>query len=125
MIPGSGQESKARNKLKKTQNRYFPDFVWWLLAQRFVWFLYQRPDQKHTTGKLALHFWRLSLSNSYTLAKAMCARATSRQAGSEVRGEARERGNLQLTTSKPPVAQGAGWILFLFWPVHKPQALFL
>ena len=40
----------------------------------------------------------------------MCARATSRPAGSEARGEGRERGNLTNTTSKPPVAQGAGGI---------------
>ena len=52
-----------------------------------------------------------SLGNSYTLAKAMCTRDTSRPAGSEARGEGRERGNLLVTTSKPPVAQGAGGII--------------
>ena len=59
---------------------------------------------------LALHFWRLSLGDSYTLVKAMCARATSRPAGSEARGEGRERGNLLDTTSEPPDAQRAGGV---------------
>ena len=67
---------------------------------------------KNETRKLALHFWRLSLGNPYTLAKAMCARATSRGAGLEARGEGRERGNSIETTSKPPVAHRAGGICF-------------
>ena len=42
-------------------------------------------------GKLAPHFWRLSLGNSYTLVKAMFARDTSKGVGSRARGEGRER----------------------------------
>ena len=84
----------------------------------------QRPKKNNKTRKLALHFWRLSLGNSYTLAKAMCTRDTQRGTGSRVRGEGRERGNLPVTTFKPPVAQGAGGIyiniyiyicLYLYW----------
>ena len=59
---------------------------------------------------LAPHFWTLLLSVLYGLVKTMFARATSRPAGSEARGEGRERGNLIETTSKPPVAQRAGGI---------------
>ena len=43
-------------------------------------------------GVTAAHFWRLSLGNSYTLAKAMWARDRSKGAGSRARGEGRERG---------------------------------
>ena len=65
---------------------------------------------KNETRKLPLHFWRLSLGNSYTLVKAVCARDTSKGAGSRARGEGRERGYLPATTAKSPVAQGTGGI---------------
>ena len=71
----------------------------------------RKKRKTRVTGQLAPHFWRLSLGNSYTLAKAMCARDTSRPAGSRARGEGRERGNLPVTTAKPPVAQRAGGIV--------------
>ena len=57
-------------------------------------------------GATALHFWRLSLGDLWCLEKAMYARATSRPAGSEARGEGRERGNLPETTLKPPGPEG-------------------
>ena len=46
----------------------------------------------------------------YGLEKLMYARAISKPAGSEARGEGRERGNLKVTTSQPLVGQRAGGI---------------
>ena len=72
-----------------------------------------RVRKKRKTGGPCLRaprFWMFSLGNSYHLAKAMFARDTSRVAGSEARGEGRERGNLPGSTSKPSVAQRAGGI---------------
>ena len=45
---------------------------------------------KIEVGQLASHFWMVSLGNSYTLAKAMCASVTLRAAGSRARVEGRE-----------------------------------
>ena len=59
---------------------------------------------------LELHFWTLSLSVLYGLVKTVFARAISKPAGSEARGEGRERGNLIETTPKPLDAQRAGGI---------------
>ena len=59
----------------------------------------------------APHFWTLSLTVLYGLMKTMFARDTSMPAGSEARGEGRERGNFIETTSKLPVAQRAGGIV--------------
>ena len=44
------------------------------------------------------------------LEKTIYARDTSKAVGSEARGEGMERGNLIVTTAKPPVAQRAGRI---------------
>ena len=63
--------------------------------------------------KLGSHFQRLSLCVLNGLEKIIYARDTSKGAGSEARGEGRERGNLPVTTTKPAVAQRAGWILFV------------
>ena len=52
----------------------------------------------------------LSLGNVYTLAQAMYTRDTQRGTGSRARGEGRQRGNLQVITPKPPVAQRVGGI---------------
>ena len=43
-------------------------------------------------GVTAVRFWRLSLGDLLYFVKAMFARDTSRGAGSEARGEGRERG---------------------------------
>ena len=51
-----------------------------------------RNRKSRGSGPTGLYFWRLSLGNSWGLAKAMFARATSKVAGSEARGEGRERG---------------------------------
>ena len=70
------------------------------------------PREQETRGspQLVSYFWRLSLSVLSGLEKAIYARDTHRPAGSEARGEGRERGNLLDTTPKPPVAQRAGGI---------------
>ena len=73
-------------------------------------FVTRDPNKKNRTVQLASHFWRLSVGVLFTLEKTMCSRATSRGAGSEARGESREKGNLIVTIPKPPVAQGAGGI---------------
>ena len=52
----------------------------------------RKKRKTRVTRQLALHFWRLSLCNSYTLVKAMFARDTSKGTGSRARGEGRERG---------------------------------
>ena len=85
------------------------------MAPRTVFCMVFVPEAqtKNGTRKLAAHFWRLSLCNSYTLAEAMCARATSKGTGSRARGEGRERGNLVVTTAKPAVAQRAGGIFVI------------
>ena len=56
---------------------------------RMVWGV--EAQAKDGTSQLALHFWIISLGNSYTLAKAMFARDTSKRAGSRAQGEGRER----------------------------------
>ena len=56
-----------------------------------------------------LYFWKLSLGNLYHLVKAMFARDGSKRAGSEARGEGRERGYLSRTTSKPPASPEGWW----------------
>ena len=66
---------------------------------------------KNGVAQLGSHFWRFSLGNSYTLAKAMCDRKWSKPAGSRARGEGTGRGNVLATGSKPPVAHRARGIL--------------
>ena len=56
--------------------------------------LHKRQPENKMRRATALHFWRLSLSVLYVLEKTMCARDQSNPAGSEARGEGRERGNL-------------------------------
>ena len=67
---------------------------------------------KGTTGSC---FWRLSLGNSYGLVKAMLARDTSKPAGSEARGEGRERGYFSRITSKP-LPEPIGLVGLSYWP---------
>ena len=61
------------------------DFVWWLLAQRFVCFLLPEGQEKNWMTHFRLRFWKLSLGNLYTLEKTMHARDTSNPAGSKAR----------------------------------------
>ena len=65
---------------------------------------------KNGVRQLGWHFWRHSLGNSYNLPKKICARDIFRPAGSEARGDGRERGSLLIITCKAPVAQRAGGI---------------
>ncbi len=60
----------------------------------------------------ALRFWELSLSVLWGLEKVIYTCDTSKGAGSEARGDGRERGHSLDTNSKPPVAQRAGGIAF-------------
>ena len=48
-------------------------------------------QRENRMTQLALYVWRLSLGDLQVLAQAMFARDTSRGAGSEARGEGRER----------------------------------
>ena len=57
---------------------------------RMVWGV--EAQTKNGVVQLGSHFWIISLGNSYTLAKAMWARDTSKGAGSEAREEGREMG---------------------------------
>ena len=66
--------------------------------------------RENRMAHLALHFWRLSLGVLYALTKAMYTRESSKRAVSRAREEGMERGNLPVSTPKPPVAQRAGGI---------------
>ena len=87
-----GPENQEKTNIEKNAKSVFAGFA--LVAPRTVFCMVFLPEAqtKNATRQLALHFWRLSLGNSYTLVKTMCARATSGRAGSEARGENRERG---------------------------------
>ena len=73
-------------------------------------FFTRGPDKKHddliSTALLEALAWQFIYFGEND-----CACATSKGAGSEARGEGRERGNLPVTTTKSPVAQGAGGII--------------
>ena len=71
---------------------------------------FSRGVRKNRARQLVQYMWRLSLGVLYALEKAMYTRATSKPTESTALGEGRERGNLVVTTSKPPVAQRAGGI---------------
>ena len=90
-MAGSGQRSKIdkasqNNKLQAGGSRTLPHGI---LGKN-------RRKQKRDNGSAstAPQFGELSLSVLHGLEKAIYAHATSRPAGSEARGEGRERGNL-------------------------------
>ena len=52
-MTASGRESKRRKLCNKNIKSVSAEFLLWLLAQRFVWFVYQRPNEK--TGHVSWH----------------------------------------------------------------------
>ena len=81
----------------------------WLLVNDLYGFLTRGPIKKHD-GVVGVALLEAFAGQFIYFSENDVRPRHFQEAGSRARGEGRERGNLQITTLKPPVAQRAGVI---------------